>query len=65
MDRRQSGLSERARADTPIKVANWEDAMKQFIIYAAFAFCWPLLIALIYSQLERYFPTVFVPEHQE
>jgi hypothetical protein len=39
--------------------------MRQFIVYAAFAVGWPLLIALVYSQLERFFPNVLVPGHKD
>jgi hypothetical protein len=39
--------------------------MRQFLIYTLFAVCWPLLIAVVYSQLERYFPNVLVPDHKD
>jgi hypothetical protein len=39
--------------------------MNQFMTYALFAIGWPLLIALVYAQLERMFPKVLTPEHKD
>jgi hypothetical protein len=37
--------------------------MGQFTTYLLFSILWPLLFALVYSQLERLFPSVLMPQH--
>jgi hypothetical protein len=39
--------------------------MGQFTTYLVFSIGWPLLFALIYSQLERLFPDYLVPQHKD